>query len=223
MSRLCSFSMVSLIFLVLNNLFNIIISIYIFKYKTRTRTHTKPIPVCTGMGFHGYGYGFLWNTPGLPVQFPTSDNFRRFSRNDPSPTSPLSWVNLCSSSDVCGSHFWNFIYFLSFFICGATYWSRHWSRYWSHHLFIYFRHHSTLVYSTLSDRKVPILFFLDILSGNVWFVLVSFLIHLLDILSDILSAFWGLVATSGYFIFSARSHFRPDSRPYSYDPNLVSR
>jgi len=77
--------------------------------------------------------------------------------------------------------------FIFIFICGTTYWSHH----WSHHLFIYFHHHSIFVYSTLSDRKVPILFFLDILS-----------------------AFWGLVATSGYFIFSARSRFRPDSHPY---------
>ena len=46
-------------------------TIYGFRYKTCTRTHTKPIPVHMGMGFHRYGYGFLWNTPRLPVQFPT--------------------------------------------------------------------------------------------------------------------------------------------------------
>jgi len=63
--------------------------------------------------------------------------------------------------------------FIFIFICGNTYWSCH----WSHHLFIYFHHHSIFVYSTLSDRKVSILFFLDILSGKVWFVLVSFLIY----------------------------------------------
>jgi len=27
------------------------------------------------MGFRGYGYGFLWNTPGLPVQFPNHNWF----------------------------------------------------------------------------------------------------------------------------------------------------
>ena len=110
---------------------------------------------------------------------------------------------------VCGSHFRNFISFLFYFICGTTCWSRH----WSHHLFIYFCHHSILLYSTLSDRKVPILFFLDILSGKVWFVLVSSLFIILDILS----AFWGLVATSGYFIFSARFRLRPDSHPYTLE------
>ena len=32
----------------------------------------KPTPVNAGGGFHGYGYGLAWDTPGLPVLFPTS-------------------------------------------------------------------------------------------------------------------------------------------------------
>ena len=58
--------------------------------------------------------------------------------------------------------------------------SRHLSSYFpSYHFhFIYLFHCPIVVYiSTLSDRKVPILFFLDILSGKVWFVLVSLSIY----------------------------------------------
>ena len=41
--------------------------------KTHTHTRQKPVPVTTGTGFYGYGYGFLWDTPGLPVTFPSGD------------------------------------------------------------------------------------------------------------------------------------------------------
>jgi len=119
----------------------------------------------------------------------------------------LRWLVL----SPLNTHFQNFIYFLSFFICGATYWSRHWWCHWSHHLFIYFCHHSTLVYSTLSDRKVPILFFLNILSGKVWFVLDSFLIHLFEHPVSYL----GLSCNFRlYIIFAARFHSWFNSSPY---------
>ena len=69
-----------------------------------------------------------------------------------------------------------------------------------HTIYLFYFSFPSLAYiTTLADRKVPILFFLDILSGKVWHVLVSCFIY----------SFWtscqflGLVATSDiFYIFS---------------------
>jgi hypothetical protein len=80
-----------------------------------------------------------------------------------------------------------FIYFILFYFShGATFIIFPMAPY-----FIYFPHHPTLVYiSTLSDRNVPILFSLDILSAS------------------------GVSYDLIIFIFSARFRSRPNSRPY---------
>jgi hypothetical protein len=34
---------------------------------------SKPVPMAWGTGLLGLGYGLAWETPGLPVSFPTPD------------------------------------------------------------------------------------------------------------------------------------------------------